>query len=420
MLRLIIINIVLFLVAIYVVAQNDVYDNDETVRLNPKVEQRTVHDKNQEKYPFIRYDLNKIELNGADWSKLKEKLKQSKEDGNFIFLHIGDSHIQADINTGTMRKRFQEIYGDAGRGLIVPFKLAGTNEPVDYTIKCSSPYTKSVVMRRPWSTKMGFTGISIHPDIQKFTFSLRLPDNCDYLTILGEGEIEVSSVESNSVPIKFEDEETEGGTFVSLDSSCNELDLNLHGEDANIFGFDLRNDNHGVVYSAIGNNGAAYATYNGITNFGNSIAVLEPDLIIISLGTNEAYGKFNKEEFKSQVDRLLRGVKEGNSDAAILLVTPSECQKSIYSKKTKKGRRTKKYVVNEHIREVREALKECGKRLQVPVYDFFMVAGGENSSEKWFDAKLLSMDKIHRTWKGYEVEGSLFFDALLNALSSDN
>ena len=46
-------------------------------------------------------------------------------------MHIGDSHIQADWWTGYLRIRLQELFGSAGRGLVFPYQLAGTNSPTD-------------------------------------------------------------------------------------------------------------------------------------------------------------------------------------------------------------------------------------------------------------------------------------------------
>src|SRR4051812_38709684 len=47
-------------------------------------------------------------------------------------IHIGDSHIQADYMTDVVRKHLQHDFGNAGRGLIVPCRVAGTNEPSNF------------------------------------------------------------------------------------------------------------------------------------------------------------------------------------------------------------------------------------------------------------------------------------------------
>ncbi|HEY5747095.1 MAG TPA: hypothetical protein VIU12_13510, partial [Chryseolinea sp.] len=52
--------------------------------------------------------------------------------GKVNIIHLGDSHIQADFITDVVRRHFQNDFGNAGRGLIVPGRVAGTNEPNNF------------------------------------------------------------------------------------------------------------------------------------------------------------------------------------------------------------------------------------------------------------------------------------------------
>ena len=55
---------------------------------------------------FIKKGANHIIYNGADWTKLRSAFENSKNSPVSI-VHIGDSHVQADINTGTTRELLQ-------------------------------------------------------------------------------------------------------------------------------------------------------------------------------------------------------------------------------------------------------------------------------------------------------------------------
>ena len=46
-------------------------------------------------------------------------------------VHIGDSHIQANYITGMVRNLFQDDFGNAGRGLVFPYRLANSYGPND-------------------------------------------------------------------------------------------------------------------------------------------------------------------------------------------------------------------------------------------------------------------------------------------------
>ena len=53
----------------------------------------------------------------------------------------------------------------------------------------------------------------------------------------------------------------------------------------------LESNNPGIIYHNIGVNGAKYSDYNKYPLFFDQLKALQPDLIIVSLGTNESYGK---------------------------------------------------------------------------------------------------------------------------------
>ncbi len=54
------------------------------------------------------------------------QLEKSKS-GKINIVHIGDSHIQADLFTAKIRSQFQKVYGNAGFGFTFPYSVAKTN-----------------------------------------------------------------------------------------------------------------------------------------------------------------------------------------------------------------------------------------------------------------------------------------------------
>ena len=164
----------------------------------------------------------------------------------------------------------------------------------------------------------------------------------------------------------------------------------------------------GVVYHAIGINGATYSSYNRVEEFGRAISRLEPDLIIVSLGTNEAFGRIDVGDFEKQIDFLVSDLQKNNPDACILLATPSECQRRL--------RRRRSYTVNSNIAAVRDVISRYAGDHDIAVYDWYEAAGGKGSSAKWIDAGLFSRDRIHYSRTGYEVAGRMLFDALIDVI----
>ena len=370
-------------------------------------------------YPFLRYSANVINLNEADWTELRKLYKESK-DNAFSIVNIGDSHLQADIGTGELRRLIQKRRGNAGRGLIAPLKLAGTNEPADYRLTLSSPVDKkSILVRRPWQTPMTFTGVGVKPVDNAFDLTLEMlgdfPENFRFMRVYTTGDINVTQAKSTfGTPITYaQDKNLEDG-YVDLffDAPVSSVVLSIFAPAApTIHGLMLSKETPGIFYHVIGNNGASYKTYGWVDNFGKGVSTLYPDLIIVSMGTNDAYNSTAPEEFRRQLDDLVKELARENPDAKIMLTTPKEAQR-----KTGSGRASR-YEVVDKIKTFRDIILEYGRQNKIPVYDFYTIAGGDGASFHWVEEGLLGGDRVHNTKTGYRLFGNLFYEALDRALS---
>ena len=57
-------------------------------------------------FPFINLEANKIDMKVNDWRELKMAIENTNNQ-SFNIVHIGDSHLQADICTGHVRELHQ-------------------------------------------------------------------------------------------------------------------------------------------------------------------------------------------------------------------------------------------------------------------------------------------------------------------------
>ena len=386
---------------------------------------------------FIHQNANRIILNGADWSRLRAALQNSHKSPVSI-VHIGDSHIQADFTTGTLRELLQYDFGNAGRGLITPLKISGTNQPRDYVFQSRQSWTPAKFMSSNWRHTMGFTGTSIRPVASSSEITVGTSDRDDYnpftsLTIFHNGKLTVKSVTGeDDNKIEFRAIPSRDYTQILLPSPETHVTVSFSSAgDLTIFGVSLSGDRPGLYYHAIGNNGAAYETYNRIGNVGAGISPLSPDLVILSLGTNEAFGKLNVAQFTSSVNRLVKNIRAANPKALILLTTPMECHRSVSTTKkvrvkNKKGkyrtvrRTSRSYSVNPNIAPLRKAILDYGKANGIAVYDWYEVAGGQGASNSWINKNLFAKDRVHHTQTGYNIEGRLLYDALMDAVRTSD
>lgn len=382
---------------------------------------------------FINTRANHIAYNGADWSTLREAIKNSSAKPVSI-VHIGDSHVQADIATGTTRELLQYDFGNAGRGIVAPLKLSGTNQPIDYTFQSRGSWNPAKLMSQTWRHTMGFTGTSIRPVNSTSNLIISTTGKEDYnpfksLTLFHNGRLNVKSITGDTgEKLDFRSIPSRDYTQIILPSPQTSVTIDFASAgDLTVYGASLSGDRPGVFYHAIGNNGAGYETYNRIGNVGAGISPLSPDLVIISLGTNEAFSKLNTLAFTRSIDRLVKNIRAANPKALILLTTPMECHRSVTTSKKvrvkgKKGkmrtvtRTSRSYAINANIAPLRRAILDYGKDNGVAVYDWYEVAGGAGASAKWISNNLFANDRVHHSHKGYNLEGRLVYEALMDAL----
>jgi len=86
---------------------------------------------------------------------------KNKERGNISILHIGDSHIQGDYLSGTIRTGLQDIFGNAGRGLVFPYTVAKTYAPPDLVSNSNVVWTPKKILHHEDSVPLGVPGYAI-------------------------------------------------------------------------------------------------------------------------------------------------------------------------------------------------------------------------------------------------------------------
>ncbi len=327
------------------------------------------------------------------------------------FFHFGDSHLQADYITHTIRTSLQKEFGNAGRGLISPLKIAKTNEPFNYLTQSSNNWKRQFIISKKIAQPIGISGLSIlskdtigslkvksfNTDSLDFSFNkmkIYLDNDSSFTASIKDSTNEWKEISTNNYEkvfvSKFNTNET---TLLFNKSAANQNKINL-------FAFDLENGQPGVLYHSTGINGAKYADYNKPTLFINQIKFLNPKLIVVSLGTNESFKPdYDSIHFYLTIDSLVSKLKLEMPNSIILLTTPACTYK--FNKK------------NSNLLSVSRTIVHYAINNQLPYWDLFEITGGENSAINWKKSLLLSRDGVHFTKNGYILQGHLFVLAFL-------
>lgn len=375
---------------------------------------------------FIRYTENRIKFyseKSPSFEKFYDKFDSliNYKKGQLVIYHFGGSHIQADLYSNRVRTYLNSFWpGLTGaRGLVFPFPLAGTNNPWNYRVDYTGEWTGHRCVVRKDSTRFGVLGISASTKDSLSSFKIYyrekepMPYRHNRIRIYHNntrGNYKVHF--RNTSLVEYIEEDTIAGfTQFSLNIATDTADFIIQktGTDTGSFyvnGVELYNYQPGVIYNSVGVNGAAFPNYLRCEDFELQLSQMKPDMVIISIGTNDANvlsDDFKPEVFKENYRAMIKKILAVNPDAAILLTVPND---AYYYKR----------YPNKNVAKEEEMIRELAAEYQFGVWDFYELMGGYGSSQYWYKQNLMHKDRIHFTYEGYLLKGDLFFEAFLKYL----
>jgi lysophospholipase L1-like esterase len=375
----------------------------------------------QQAAPFIIDSLNVIHDETGSLNstfKLLYQQKQRKGTKHIPFLHIGDSHIQAGFLTRIMRTSLQKEFGNAGLGLIVPLKMAGTNQPRDYRITSNGKWESNRMVTKGRGYTFGISGIAIQANDKNISLDVEVRyDSINNISY----PFNKITVFHNNAPTLIPSDSSLIENIKTLSPHAHSIFLNKHTHQLNlkqktsnsttktIHAFSIENGNGGVLYHTLGINGARCRDFCSSPLLIAQTRLLNPQVIIISLGTNESIETpCSIKGFLESLDCMVKELKKVNPDAVFILTTPAEG--------FRRQQRTR--IPNERILLVRDAIVEYAALNKLAYWDLFEATGGKGASNKWKQSELLGHDLLHFSIEGYELQGKLFFEAFMKSYYS--
>ncbi len=370
-------------------------------------------------YPFINYDTNLVVFPQGNYKFLKFNQKMhrlvTKGEGRINIVQIGGSHIQADIYSNIARFRLQHFYPglDGGRGFTFPYSVANTNNPVNLKVEHTGKWTSCRNIEKDKTEVLGLAGISVstqdtassikmysyksyhHYDFNRIKVFYKMDSLSFHLQV--NNNIGVDSIHTDSIY---------GYQEFFLSEYTDTLEMSFYKTDSSqisftLLGVTMETDDPGIVYHSIGINGASIPSFLRCQLLENQMEVINPDLVVLSLGTNDAYGKtFDSEQYYRNYDTLIQRVIEANPQVAILISVPNDDY--LYK------RYPNKFTASQEVE-----IYKLAKKYKAGVWNLYQIMGGFNSSQTWYEHDLMKYDRIHFTKQGYILKGDLYFNALL-------
>jgi len=403
-------------------------------------------------------------------------LMEQQKAGKVNIVHIGDSHIQADLMTNCIRKRLQEFYGNGGAGFTFPHQLAKTNGSYNTRFKSNTGWeSRRNISPIDNSMAVGLSGFALQtrhnfavevdvkdPAYAFNTVKIITPGNQPMFDVatssrtvvlestepkkithrIKNGEVLGSIARKYGVSIaeikrangmktdriragktlkiptdQKESREVRRSEFVPLTLQGDALSHFYHSDAAldkiyllpnegqspySLSGLVLENDAPGVLYHSIGVNGAKASDFNKYPLFFEQLPALMPDLIVVSLGTNESFDKMPAEDYIVQLNALLANIKKHCPDAPVIIMTPPPSQFKRKYPNTFVASYAKSILVQESLKSY-------------ATWDLYSAMGGVFGVPRNAKRGIIGGDRVHYTKNGYEVQGRLFCEAFVRA-----
>ena len=393
--------------------------------------------------------------------------------------HIGDSHIQADFLTGQMRMHFQRDFGNGGRGLIFPYKLAHTNGPLDFAITSDVDWKgkRNVFPQMPGA--IGVSGITITTEKEHYHLQIRIDSNdaIDSVVVFHQGPEENPFtiyqtddnhlVEKHSTVTKTKYHKIKSGESVSVIadkynvsprqlSQWNGIRNNRiyagkslkiltvakesrpigkdemepitgsHHYQPSQFAFKVEPSNYQVVLAYEGPKNHAI---NGVYVDKN-----EPGVVYNMIGVNGAkFEHYNvSENFQEQFQALQSnlivvalGTNESldhHYDSARLAMEFTRFITDLKARNPNAG-----FIIslnpdaysrrkqNPDAKRLNGIMKQLCVKYDLPYFDAFQLMGRQGGMYQWYQKGLSNRDLVHLNGKGYRFMADLFYTAIMNA-----
>ena len=333
-------------------------------------------------------------------------------------VHYGDSHVAADILTSALRRQLQICFGESGPGFVLPGRpWLGYSRP-GVTSKASAGWQTDGLTQASLAAdgRLGLAGVSLSTRASGEWVTVTTAASYFDIYALkqpGGGSITVSldGVElKRNVSLASRDSESVCIEIVAEMGPVHTIGIRTTSAGrTRIFGIAIELNSSGVIYDALGINGARASrplTWDWKVLAG-SLKRRDPDLIAIAYGSNEVSDvDLDLEEYKVSFTTLLKQFHEAAPRASILVIGPPD----------RAVRMANKWKTFARMPALVEAQRQAAFEAGAAFYDLFNAMGGANSIDLWTTERqsLAQPDRVHLTTAGYKLVAGWLYTELVN------
>jgi len=338
--------------------------------------------------------------------------------------HWGDSTIAADDVTGTLRRRLQSRFGDAGHGFMLVGKGTMPYRHKDIeTVQLGQWKQQMGIRRERRDGRYGYGGVAFttwgggsawYKTVDKGPIGTRTSSFEVFFQSHpagGKVNLAVDGKPAGTIDTRA-GEVADGFRKIQVVSGPHRFDIDTEGE-VRLYGVAIEDDGPGVVYDSLGMVGARAQRLQNFdpAHFAAQVAHRAPDLLVIAFGGNECGdAMMDFDIYRENLRKTIDIVMAGRPTASCMLLAPLD-----QGEVGPRGRIRTMPAIPLIVQAQREVAAEKG----CAFFDTFSAMGGEGSMARWYKSRprLGWGDYRHATPAGYEVIGNMIYKALLASFS---
>lgn len=330
----------------------------------------------------------------------------NSQDSIFSVLHIGDSHVEIGQFSGEIKRQLEKKYGKSEDAWMFPYQFFNNQSQKVFPVDTTGTWKRASI-KFPNETKpVGVTGLGFYlssetgtltfrsntffPEITKISF-LHYYDGNPLPVKLPKGKLHTHVISKNTAI-----------TEITFSSSEKEYVLEFTKSD-NLLVYAIKLNSHpkrGIAYHKFGVAGSTLQQFVENTPlFMEQIRALKPNLLIVSLGTNDSYiDTLNEQKLLQEVRMFTEKLSRYSSKTTILFTTAPDTKYD--------DRRPQRLTeINRIIRTI------AIENPSIAMWDLHQIMGGDGSVDGWIKKNYLIFDHLHFTTAGYKLQGELFMEA---------
>jgi lysophospholipase L1-like esterase len=348
---------------------------------------------------------------------------ERKEPGTLVrIVHYGDSLLAVDFVSGTLRRKLQDRFGDAGHGYMPVanpwpgyfhndvFRRASTEWMVSRVV---GPFagdqlyglggvTLTGYNRAAWAQYGTSTKTKFGNAVSRF--------GVQYLEQPKGGTFEILIDKKQTITVDTKgDQPALRERVVKVPDGEHQFEVRVAKGPVRAFGTWMERDVPGVVLDSIGIQGGRlrFLDQSNDEHWAQALRMRNPNLVVFEFGLNESADGFAYplDRYRETTIEVLKQVRKALPNASCLVVALNDVAK-------RQGAGLVTAPVVPHLVKIqREVAAEVG----CAFFDTYKAMGGNGSMAAWIGRGLGQSDLTHPTTVGADIIGSWVFQALMDA-----